>query len=622
MEKMVDVELPNGKTAQFPASMSHDEISGVLRKQFPMPKKPSLGSELMRGPKNFASGLAKSGHKLLNVPSAIARGMGDTESADILSFRPGYDYDQAVGAPKEKDFTDILTQMAPEIAGAFAVPELEGSALISQIPKAGPYINKILAQGLPQAGYGALMSEPGQGTEAGLTAGLTQAPFSAASQLALSPVPFLQKVGSIGLGTLGAGATTYGLSEMGLNPYMSGVAGTALGVLGGKAAGTKQMMMDELTHGIDLNKAAPRLEAAKRLGLTHLTPAEAAKSPHLAEKQGEYGRTQEGADLSYLKNQQRNSSEVKAIEKTLDEIYHPESMEAQITQGYEDLKGSMLPEDFAKRFADNDIVAGAQETLRTDKIYKQGAKKNKLPTHDEIVIDKQTGEPVIDPKTGLPKTEKVLSKDNVAYWNEVKKIIDDDVSKMEGKNPTKEFYLDQARRELIESLDDIHPDYAEVRNLSEREHVRRDLEKAFDRTQVHSGAAFYQALASEKKFNEMMHHLRNVPKAQESLKDMRELFQDFSRPPTVKAGLGASRMGMRQHRNAIDKAKHMFENMFTKGKFDKEAIEFMTSADWDKQMGELNNIRDPQKRFSKMIEIFGKGVAQSNAKNAQNEQGN
>ena len=70
---------------------------------------------------------------------------------------------------------------------------------------------------------------------------------------------------------------------------------------------------------------------------------------------------------------------------------------------------------------------------------------------------------------------------------------------------------------------------------------------------------------------------------------------------------------MKQDRNAVNKLMHTFENMFTGEKFDTDAIDFITSKDWKKQLEEVNKISDQRKRMAKIIEIFGRGVSQSNA---------
>jgi hypothetical protein len=55
------------------------------------------------------------------------------------------------------------------------------------------------------------------------------------------------------------------------------------------------------------------------------------------------------------------------------------------------------------------------------------------------------------------------------------------------------------------------------------------------------------------------------------------------------------------------------ENALTKGKYDKEMIDFITNPNWDAMMADLNKISNKQERMAKFMEIFGKSIAQSNA---------
>lgn len=84
--------------------------------------------------------------------------------------------------------------------------------------------------------------------------------------------------------------------------------------------------MRKLTEGVSADIANPRIAAANRLGLDYLTPAEAGVSPTTARRQGSLGRTEEGNKILYERGMQRQESERRAIDKTLDMIYSPEEM--------------------------------------------------------------------------------------------------------------------------------------------------------------------------------------------------------------------------------------------------------------------------------------------------------
>lgn len=593
MAKYIEVELPDGSVGEFPSSMSDMEISQAIQRTYKPKKQETFLQGVTRGPRNVGAALNKLVHRSANIPSGLASMMGDPESAKILEVLPGLDIDKLWGIPKNKHWTDILAQAGPEIAGAMLLPEAnlgKAGQAIGKIPKAGKYLQKILSEGIPQAAYAGLMAPNQQRGESAATAGITQAPFSAASQMALSTKPYLQRLGSNLAGIAGGAATSYGLEQAGAPHSVSGGIGLAAGLLGKKAAGTKAMMMDELAGGIDPSISGPRLEAAKRLGLPFITPGEAGKSPALGEAQGKYGRTPGGSNLSYEQSKQRVAAEEKSIEKLLDTIYHPEKMKGKVAEGYKSIEPKRIPTELADELMSDDIIKSVQKDLESKSAYKQGLK-------------------------GLPKDESGnVSRDTMGYWDNVKKVLDDRYSKAIGQGQnTQAHFIDQSRQKLITDLDNIHPEYADVRYLSEREQTRRKLENVFDRKEIKSGATFYNALNSKKKFNELMNNVREIPEAQKMLKDMKMLFADFSNPPSLKASLGASKMGMRQNRNAVSELKDVVGNMFTNDKFDIDAINFVTSPNWDKQLAEINKISDGQKKAAKTIEFFGRIAAQANA---------
>lgn len=591
---MIDVKLPDGKIARFPANMTHEEISSVLAKQFPMPKNQSFGKQLTRGPRNLGASAHKLMHKTYNIPSAVAGMMGSPEAAEMLHVggTPEY-YDEFWGLPKEKDWSDIIAQSIPEIAAGIAAPGLnlgKAGAVINKIPGAGKYLNKIVSEGIPQAAIASAFSDPEHAGESAATAGIMQAPFSALSQLALSSKPEYQKIASLVGGGLGGLFGTYGLDAMGAPSGVSIPVGGALGYLGAKGLGTKASMMQEQAGGKNMPLAKERLEMAKRIGLDFITPEEAFNSPFLARKQGRLGRTDEGSELMYDKFQKRVESEQNAINKVLKEIHDPEIMGPEASRLYEE----SYPAEFSPSFAaDDEIIKEAVKAVKSKAAYK--------------------------------KKLKDVPENTIGFWDAIKENLYDSESalKRAGHNREAKVYED-TRKQLVEEMDEINSynnekgektsAYKEARALEERKFVRKELEEAFDKTDINSGHAFYKALNSKENFAELMHHLRNVPEAQAKLKDMRELFKTFRKESTTNKVRGLEQVGMKQDRNDVTAMLQKLENTFTGGKFDKEMIEFITSADWDKQLSEINKISDSQKRMAKIIEVFGKGVSQSSAK--------
>ena len=136
------------------------------------------------------------------------------------------------------------------------------------------------------------------------------------------------------------------------------------------------------------------------------------------------------------------------------------------------------------------------------------------------------------------------------------------------------------------------------------------MEKVFDQKEI-NGQNFYRALASEKKFDELLSHLKDAPEAAQNLKDMRLLFKDLMGPPTIRTAKGTEERGMNQARSSGALLETLLENVFTKGGNDKAAIEFITSKDWAQKMKELNKISDKQLKISGISMALSRGIAQA-----------
>lgn len=591
MTQYIRVKLPDGTYGRMPANMTEEQrkqaLAAYQSRQEPViaaaSKKPQSLPEMMKRyyVQEPAASLGQFGSNLLNIPSKAAYLTGQQQAGDRLSYKPNFDYRKAVGIEEPENLGSMAIGLAPEILAAIAMPGMRLGKLgeaVGRIPKGGKILQKMLSESIPQAGLAAVMSDPSKMAESAAIAGGTQGAFTGLGQLALSPKPKVQKLFSNLLGMGAGGLTAYGLSEAGANPAITGLGGIAAGALARKPVGTKAMMMDDLASGKNLPKAEERLKMAQRLNLDFLTPEEAFNSPFLARKQGRLGRTDEGSELMYDKFQKRVDSEQKAINRVLKQIHDPDIMGPKATALYKEAYKAPVPYDVMASLAENKIIHEAIKKVESTPAYKESLKN--------------------------------VSIDSVEYLDHVKQALDDMIEAAPAKEAA---IIRKTKNDMLSQLDDISPAYKEARALEERKFTRRGLEDAFDKTNIRSGHAFYKALNSTEDFNKLMHNLRNVPVARAKLKYMRELFKDFRKESTINKVRGLEQVGMKQNRNDINAAIEMLGNMFTEGKFDKEAIEFITSKDWNKQLADINKITDKQKRMAKTIEVFGKIAAQSNA---------
>lgn len=540
------------------------------------------------GIKDPAIGVLNMGREFANIPHKISGGR-------IPEFSPSdFDFSGALGV-NNPDSGDKIVQSISQIAPAFALPGANiGKAgnLLSKIPGAGKYVSKALSDAIPQALYGASQA-PHNNIKAGAEAGATMVPFSILGQIMQGTNPIARNLAR-GLAA-GGGAylgrkagQTAGFGEVG-----SDVAALIGGALGGRGYKTQQEMKQGLVEGVSPEIANPRIKAANQLDLDFLTPAEAGVSPWAAKNQGALGRTPEGGKLLYEKGMARRESERRAIDKTLDMIYSPGKMDNEIEAAYKAINEVNLPKEFPLQFKDNEIINEAKKIVESTPAYKESL-KSLMPKNLKL-----------EPGQNDPQATSLL------YWDHIKRALDDMVAKAERSGNNNEArIISNTRANMRDQMDETFPEYKEARALYERKMVRKGLEKVFDQKEV-NGTNFYRALASQKKFDEILGHLKNAPEAAENLKAMRLLFKDLMGPPTIKTAKGTEERGMNMARNEGDFLKHIMENAFTRGGNDKAAIEFITSKDWAKQLEEINKISDKQMKAVALGLALSKGISQA-----------
>ena len=555
-----------------------------ISKSKPKPKTNLMENIKRYGLKNPAAGTTKTLQNFADLPpdffNFMAKQLGTNIRLPKASFIEG-NTDAFFGLPNPEDQNtgDMAAQFVPEIAGAFALPSMalgKAGTYINKIPGAGKYLEKILANAIPQAGYSAAVAPSDSRSEAGALAGASSAPFSVASTLALSTKPVLQKFASGLAGSAAGGSTAYGLDQSGVSPYISGPLALLMGTLGAKSVGHEKMMMQKLAGGKDMEKAQERLGMSKELGLDFLTPEEAFNSPFLARKQGQLGRTEPGSELLYDKFGKRIESEQAAIHKTLKQIHDPKTMGPEAKALYKKAYSEVVPDEFMKNIAGNSIINSAIHKVETTDAYKYALKDVPINT--------------------------------IKYLDHVKLALDDMIEAA----PKKEArIIKDVKNKMLADLDTVSGDYKQARRLEERKFTRKKLEDAFDKTNIDSGHAFFKALNSKEDFEKLMGKLHDLPETQTRLKYMRELFKDFRAESKTNKVRGLEQTGMKQDRNLINSVKSFVEDKLLSGKYDVDAINFITDPDWDKKLAQVNKISNGQKKAAKFIELFGKGSSQA-----------
>ncbi len=546
------------------------------------------------GIKDPAVGLLNASREFVNAQSPLSS-LAEKSGGKIPEIAPtNYDFGAALGI-ENPNSGDTLAQMVGQYAPSMALPGAnlgKAGRLLSKIPGIGKYASKAASEAIPQALYSASQS-PDDAFKAGAETGATMLPFSVLTQLMESTSPAIRTTARVlagaGTGLLGReGAKAAGTGET-----FSDLAGVVSGALGARGFNTTNQMMRELTEGVSPKIANRRIAAANRLGLDFLTPAEAGVSPRAARKQGSLGRTPEGGEMLYEKGIARRESEKRAIDKTLDMIYAPEKMDKYIEGAYKAINDVNLPKEFPMQFQDNEIIKAAKNIVENTPAYKESL-KDLIPKNAKL-----------EPGQTNPQATSLM------YWDHIKRAMDDMVNKAERTGDYNEArIISNTRANMRNQMDVAFPEYQAARALYERKMVRQGLEKVFDQKEV-NGTNFYRALASQKKFDEILGHLKNAPEAAQNLKDMRLLFNDLMGPPTIKTAKGTEERGMNQMRNKGSFLEHLLEHAFTRGGNDKAAIEFITSKEWGRQMKDIEKISDKHLKALALAKMLSKGVSQA-----------
>ena len=119
----------------------------------------------------------------------------------------------------------------------------------------------------------------------------------------------------------------------------------------------------------------------------------------------------------------------------------------------------------------------------------------------------------------------------------------------------------------------------------------------------------FRSLKNDKNFDSVMKSVRNVPEAQQQLKDMRLVFRDLINPPTVRTAAGLAKTSMTKERSSAQAWMNEIKEVYTSGKYDKAAIELITNPKWADKLHEAAQATSKEKKASEIIKLLGKANA-------------
>jgi hypothetical protein len=597
---MKNYELPNGEIGEFPDDMSDAEIKSVLREKFPPTKiasenqKPQDETEHeaavryaikdpLVGLLNFGS---RGGTNMQNLGLALHNKL---TGRNIPKVEPT-DFSEMLGLPKDKNLGDTLAQFSGEITPALLAPETEIpwlSNALMKLPAWGKYLKAGLGNAVTQGAIASSQSQE-EPVKAALEAGSIAAPFSALSEAIRSVNPTVRNI-SRALGALGAGGLGYaGAKSIGANEPAADIAALLGGALGGRGGSLERRVRENVLKGVEGTSYQEPLEAAKRLGLTYITPAEASGNPFTGGIQGGLGKTEKGAQLLYEKGKERAKSEENAIEGLFGNIF-PKALEERKNELYKSADIVKIPQEELEKLKGNEIFKTALNRVRKEPVYKEKLK-------------------------GVPET-------SIEYLNQVKEAMDDMIEKAPKKEAS---IIRNTKNNLLETLDTVSPAYKEGRQLAERGIVRGEIEDLFNKKDETGTNLFKTLLSNKRDYRELQdrfkrlevtanspEQIKSMKTAQQQLKDMRLIFGKLINIPTAKTAEALSRSSMSESRSSTQTAMRYLKELLSGGKYDKAAVELITNPKWSDEISKLGEITKKDKLVAAFHNLLGKAGAQA-----------
>ena len=534
------------------------------------PKESLAHQVLQYGIKEPAMGFAEFGHQIINSPHNFIS--SKIPKQDELNF------------PEPQDLASKITRGIGQYGSSLAAPELfaeEMPALlaiagrnIQRIPKFGKLLRKTLGLSGSQGIYSGIQN-PDDALKSASESAATAAPYGVASHLIGAGSPLVRNIGRGALAGLG------GLAGYEAGKHLGSAGGIVGGLTGAALSGfhLDPELEAQKAHlaGVEGTGYKEKLEAANRLGLKYITPAEASGNPFVGGQQGNAGKTEQGSKLLYERGEQRVQSEKAAINKLFDTI-HTERLDPEVKSLYQQSYEHSLPEDALASLKENEVFKRAERIIKSKPAFKQSLKD--------------------------------IPENSIAYLDHIKKAMDDMINTSERQGANSEArIMKQTRDELLEATDQAVPQYKQARQLAERQITRRNLEKALNEHDIRGTDFFRKVLKNDKNFDAVMKSVRNVPEAQQQLKDMRLVFRDLINPPTVRTAAGLAKTSMTKERSSAQAWMNEIKEVYTSGKYDKAAIELITNPKWADKLHAAAQATSKEKKASEIIKLLGKANA-------------
>ena len=425
-----------------------------------------------------------------------------------------------------------------------------------------------------------------------------------------------------------------------------------------KSLGSKRATAESALKGIEnIDQTILTKEAANRLGL-NITPAEASGSEISGKIQGALGTSEEGA-LSLQRFGTKRSEQQKEIIRNLLHDISPstENAAAQLREAakkvfsdqerslsraaaplYKQAFDKKIPQEELTQLLSHPIIKNAYEDVLRSPIYKNEISRSGVDSVETFHLVKGKLDDLISALSTSPNSNKLTNEGRLV--NNAKKDLLSSLDKIspeyqsaralfsEGSKPLsklregdikkiadlKDGQLQQTSKIIFDPGETNPKTLAQIRDeISKkspeawRKIVRVEIERRLDSLKGEAtGKSFFnQVLAKERDFNQFISATKDLPGVTKKLIDMRSAFKNLIEPRTAVTAANLSKSSLSDVRNSASFFIDAVNNL-AGGKYDKAAVELITSNRWDKELSSINKISDKNRKNLQLVSLLSK----------------
>ena len=437
-----------------------------------------------------------------------------------------------------------------------------------------------------------------------------------------------------------------------------------LPIIGKQTTGLiKKLGGDEL-----LKSTAKRVEAAKRLGLDFITPAEATGDSLLAKRQGNIGTSDTGFKLLNNAGRRRVQNEHEIITRFLEDLSPSGSNANKAVQTrarkilkvdkyllsraarpfYKEAYKQEIPDNAMKQLLSDPVIAREYEKVLASPVFQKelgDAAANSIKTLD---IVKRSLDDVVEvaKRQGNNNEARILTKAK----NELLRVADiasDDYAQARAIFSTGSPAIEKLEKGIVGKLADM--DLKSLKSVSKtlfdpnetdpqvlvalrdkftkgkgkevwNRVIRNEIERRIDASaQGQTGTTvFKQLLQKDRDFKMFMSATKHIPGTRQALVDMRRVFKDLINPASLKGAAKLARDSTNVERNSLQFLLN-FARDYVGGAYDRVQAEIITNSNWHDDLARVLSEGSKLSKIDKLAALVAKvSATQSDELNSDN----